>query len=147
MGRPRKNNFKKEIDFEDLLTTELVVEDVGVAAEDTESDVIPIDTLGMFGLRTYKYGYELHCRTKFEKDTAFEIKPAKGDPYITSYKAGEFSPWRLADKPFHGRLDTLFTAAAQLMIKQKIAESNTVSNLAQIIKESEQRLIKAVNGG
>lgn len=149
MGRPRKNNnnFKKEIDIEDLLNTELVVEEVGNPQEDKESDIIPIDTLGVYGLRTYRYGYELHCRDKFDKDTAFEINPLKGDSYIVSYKAGEYGPWRLADRPFHGRLDTLFTAASQLMIKQKIAKDNSVAGLAKIIKESEERLIKAVTTG
>jgi hypothetical protein len=148
MGRPRKNgNFKKEIDIEDLLSTELVVEEVGHQHEDKESDVIAIDTLGMYGLKTYRYGYELHCRDKFDKDTAYEIKTPKGEPYIVSYKAGEFSPWRLSDRPFHGRLDTLFTTAAQLMVKKKIAEGNSIANLAKIIKESEDRIIKAITVG
>lgn len=147
MGRPRKNNFKKEIDIEDLLATELVVEENGTQEEDKESDIISIDTQGLYGLRTYKYGYELHCRQKFAKDTAYEIKPSKGDPYIASYKAGEFSPWKLADKPFHGRLDSLFVAASQLMIKDKIIESSSIANLSKIIRESEERLIKTANGG
>ena len=147
MGRPRKNNFKKEIDIEDLLDTELSVEENGTSEDNKESDVIQIDTLGLYGLRTYKYGYELHCRQKFDKDTAYEISPSKGDPYIVSYKAGEFGPWKLADKPFHGRLDTLFSSAAQLMIKDKIAENGSIANLSKIIKESEERLIKAANGG
>lgn len=147
MGRPRKNNFKKEIDIEDLLATELIVEENGTQEEDKESDIISIDSQGLYGLRAYKYGYELHCREKFDKDTAYEIRPTRGEPYIASYKAGEFSPWRLADKPFHGRLDSLFLAASQLMIKDKIIENSSISGLSKIIRESEERLIKAVNGG
>jgi hypothetical protein len=147
MGRHKKSNFKKEIDIEDLLDTELSVEEVGHPEDEQGSDVIPIDTLGMYGLKTYRYGYELHYRDKFTKDTAYEIKPSRGEPYIVTYKSGEYSPWKLSDKPFHARLDTLLVAASQLMIKQKISESGSVSNLSKIIKESEERIIKTITTG
>lgn len=115
--------------------------------DDVESDIIVVDTDGKYGVRTYKYGYELHVRRKYNRDTLIEtVNNKTKETKQTLFKAGEFGPWQLAPKPFHGKLDTLFATLHQWMIKDKISESGTFKNVAEMIRESEQRIIRCLNG-
>lgn len=148
-GKPRgsrSNGRRTEIDLETL------IEDGGVEPiqaeqqDDEESDIVLIDSEGIYGLRTYKYGYELHVRRKYKKDTVVEIKGVgNNETRQILYKAGDFGPWQFSARPFHGKLGTLLTAVHEMMIKDKIAESLTIKNLADVIKESEKRILQVVS--
>lgn len=147
-GKPRgsRNGRRTEIDLETL------IEDGGkqpVQAEqqdDQESDIVLIDSEGVYGLRTYKYGYELHVRRKYNKDTVVEIKAVgSSESRQMLYKAGDFGPWQLSARPFHGKLGTLLLAVHEMMIKDKITESLNIKNLSDIIKESEKRILQVVS--
>lgn len=147
-GKPRgsRNGRRTEIDLETL------IEDGGVEPvqaeqqDDEESDVVLIDSEGIYGLRTYKYGYELHVRRKYKKDTVVEIKGVgSNESRQVLYKAGDFGPWQFSARPFHGKLSTLLLAVHEMMIKDKITESLTIKNLTEVIKESESRILQVVS--
>jgi hypothetical protein len=146
-GKPRgkKSPNVKEYDLEAMLDSTDVVEN-SIQDDETTSDVVLIDTEGVYGLKTYKYGYELYVRRKFLKDTVIEIKvPATAEIRKTLFRAGEFGPWQLAAKPFHGKLDTLLVSVHQMMVKDRISESLSIKNLEGIIRESEGRILKTIS--
>lgn len=152
-GKPRgKRNGRRteiEVDLETLLdggNNTSLAENPQSSEEEVESDIIIVDSEGKYGVRTYKYGYELHMRRKYDRDTIVEtFAPKTKETKQVLFKAGEFGPWQIAPRPYHSKLDTLFTVLHQWMVKDKIAEAGTFNNIAQLIRESEDRIIRCLS--
>jgi hypothetical protein len=152
-GKPRgKGNGRRietEVNLEELLdgqASATPVADNSQQEDEEESNIIVVDTEGRYGVRTYKYGYELHVRRKYNKDTLVEnFSPKTKESKQVLFKAGDFGPWQFAPKPFHGRLEALFTTLHQLMVKDKITEAASFVNIAKIILESEQRIVRCLS--
>lgn len=138
---------KKKIDFnlETAIDVESSIKELGDDQDtaDVVSDVIVIDKYGRYGLRTYKYGYELVTRDQYNSDTEYEVvnKRTK-ETRVENYKKGDYTEWRLSPYAFHGTLDRLFTRAAQLMVKDGLDCHKDIEKLPQILKEVEERIIK-----
>lgn len=111
------------------------------------SDIIPIDSLGLYGIRTYKYGYELHTRFRFHKDERIEIiNPRTKESRFEEHKKGDYSEWQLSTYPFHGTIQNLIKRTTQLMIKDGINHYKNIEKLPQIVKETEDRILSEFKG-
>lgn len=115
--------------------------------DDQVSDIIPIDSFGLYGIKTYKYGYELHVRNQYAKDERVEIVNVKTkESRFEDHKKGEYSEWQLSTYPFHGTLQTLIKRATQLMIKDGINHHKDLAKLPQILQETENRILAEFKG-
>lgn len=115
--------------------------------EEQVSDMIPIDSLGFYGMRTYKYGYELHVRNQYTKDERIEtVNPRTKESKIKEHKKGEYSEWQLSSYPYHGTLQNLIKRATQLMIKDGINYHKSIDKLPQILQETENRILAEFKG-
>jgi hypothetical protein len=144
-----KNKLRKEFIIDDLETflSETVDTTPETDDEDSSDNVVLIDSEGSYGFKTYKYGYELHTRRKYEHDTMIEtISPKTREVKKVYFKAGEFGPWQLSTNAFHTTLQSLLLRAKRLMVKEALSEEQDISNLVQIIDKSESRILSIVNG-
>lgn len=136
-GRKRKTEFNLETAIDGEVSAKELSDD-----QEVVSDVIIIDKQGRYGLRTYKYGYELLTRDQYNADTEVEITSIRTkSTRFEYYKKGDYTEWRLSAYPFHGTLDRLFARASQLMIKDGIECHKDIAKLPQILKEVEERII------
>lgn len=127
---------------------------LGESSEEQESfdeeqgdDIILIDSTGLYGMRTYKYGYELHVRKQYLKDDQIEILNRKTkETRIQEQKKGEYSEWQLSAYPYHGTLQTLIKRATQLMIKDGINSYKNIEKLPEILQETESRILSEFKG-
>ena len=115
--------------------------------EDSSDNIVLIDKEGCYGFKTYRYGYELHFRRKYESDTLIETTNGKtGMTKRVVIKAGEYGPWQLTEGPFHNTLQSLLIKAKRLIVKNTISEQKDLSTLVEIINQSELRIAGILNG-
>lgn len=115
--------------------------------EDQVSDIISIDSFGLYGMKTYKYGYELHTRGQYVKDERIEIvNPRTKESRFEEHKKGQYSEWQLSTYPFHGTLQNLIKRATQLMIKDGVNYHKSIEKLPQILQETEDRILSEFKG-
>lgn len=132
----------KEFNLEDELNSHLLPsEELNDIDDDTDSEhIVLIDAEGLYGFQTYKYGYALMSRRRFDTDTLIEkIIPRTGEIKKEFYKKGDFSPWAPSPYTYHSRLDFLLKRAFQLAIKDKVATLKDLTNVVSIIEETEKR--------
>lgn len=141
-GKPRISGGgrRKEIDLETLIEDGGKEPEQVDQQEEEQSNVVLIDSEGIYGVRTYKFGYELYVRRKYKKDTIVETKGISSEIKTVVYKAGDYGPWQIAAKPYHKTMDSVLLTTFHHMIKDGISESSNISNLRQIIKDSEDRI-------
>lgn len=151
MPRPKGSKNKgnrREVRLSELenLLDPTEVPDGDTDDEDSSDNVVLIDKDGCYGFKTYKYGYELHFRRRYEHDTAVETRnPKTKETRTVIYNSGDYAPWQLAPRPYHTTMSHLLVAAKRLMIKDGISMEQDISSLVEVIEKSEKRILGIVH--
>jgi hypothetical protein len=144
---PRGRKKKVQVFNLESALDDSIVEQDETNDEEQVSDIIPIDSLGLYGMKTYKYGYELHTRFQYSKDERIEIISVRTrESRFEEHKKGDYSEWQLSTYPFHGTLQNLIKRATQLMIKDGINCYKNINKLPQILQETEDRILSGFKG-
>lgn len=145
MPRGRKKKVQT-FNLESALSDDSVVQEQ-FSDDDQSGDIIPIDSMGLYGMKTYKYGYELHVRNQYNKDERVEIVNVRTrESRFEDHKKGEYTEWQLSTYPFHGTLQNLIKRATQLMIKDGIDCHKSIYKIPQILQETEERILSEFKG-
>lgn len=145
MPRGRKKKVQT-FNLESALSDDLVTQEQ-FGDDDQSVDIIPIDSMGLYGVKTYKYGYELHVRSQYSKDERVEIVSVRTrESRFEDHKKGEYTEWQLSTYPFHGTIQNLIKRATQLMIKDGINYHKSIDKLPQILQETENRILAEFKG-
>jgi hypothetical protein len=144
---PRGRKKKVQVFNLESALDDSIVEQDEANDEEQVSDIIPIDSLGLYGMKTYKYGYELHKRNQYLKDERIEIyNPRTKESRFEDHKKGDYTEWQLSSYPFHGTVQNLIKRATQLMIKDGINYHKSIEKLPQILQETEERILSGFKG-
>lgn len=133
MGRPKKSaTLVKEESTEQLEQEEQLEQ---VAAD----NILICNSKKTFGF-VFKRGYvELYERVLFKEDTT-----VTAGPRTVSYKAGEFSPWRLSARPYPASWEHAVKYVADWVAQDSLTEKEDFNCIVEVITESRADVVSAL---
>lgn len=121
-----------------------------VEAADVEQDeekICHLEELPEWGFGFDSKNVVVYKRRRYEEDITVQ-KRVNGEDININYKAGDYSDWAMANGPskgpFCGNLKLALLYIHNQNIKNSIMNVGVVKNLAQLIKDSEDKIMKVV---
>lgn len=115
--------------------------------ENEEEKICPLEEFPEWGFGFDNRNVVVYKRRKYEEDTMVQ-KKVNGEDININYKAGDYGDWAMANGlskgPYCSNLKSALLYIHNHNIKNKIMNAGVVKNLAQIIKDSEDKIMKVV---
>lgn len=112
-----------------------------------EEKICPIEELPEWGLGFDSRMVIVYKRKQYQEDVTLQ-KKVNGESVNVNYKAGDWGEWNQANGtskgPYYNNLKSALLYVHDQNIKTSIKNAGIVKNLAQIIKDSEDKIMKVV---
>ena len=106
-----------------------------------ESSVIPVNKDKTYGIAidSKRFYVAIYKRKKYTEDQSIPYR-SNGQVLYKFYKAGDYSDWQLAPRPYHNSLSAALKMVAELMLQDGLEESRDLLDLAATIEKVKEEV-------